>query len=94
MGQMGDPIVAAADGLVTVVVDSDIGYGKRVEVDHGGGLTTLYAHLSTFSVSAGQRVSAGQKVGSVGDTGFAFGPHLHFEVRQAGVPTDPLAFLP
>ncbi|MBI4213067.1 MAG: peptidoglycan DD-metalloendopeptidase family protein [Chloroflexi bacterium] len=94
MADMGAPITAAADGLVVVVADSDIGYGKRVEIDHGGGVSTLYAHLSAFSVSAGQRVTAGQRLGAVGDTGFSFGPHLHFEVRLNGVPADPLPYLP
>ena len=94
MADMGAAVSAAADGVVVVVVDSDIGYGKRVEVDHGGGMSTLYAHMSAFSVSAGQRVGAGQRLGAVGDTGFSFGPHLHFEVRLAGVPADPLGYLP
>lgn len=94
MANMGDAVSAAADGLVILVVDSDFGYGKRIEIDHGNGLSTLYAHLSAFAVGAGQRVSGGQRIGSVGDTGYSFGPHLHFEVRIIGNPADPLRYLP
>jgi murein DD-endopeptidase MepM/ murein hydrolase activator NlpD len=94
MAGFGDPVVAARDGVVTVIADSDFGYGKRIEIDHGGGMSTLYGHLSQFSVVSGQRVTAGQRIGSAGDTGYSFGPHLHFEVRLSGVPVDPLAYLP
>ena len=94
MALQGDPVFAARDGIVTVVADSDFGYGKHIEIDHGGGISTLYGHLSVFSVTAGQRVSSGQRIGSAGDTGYSFGPHLHFEVRLAGVPVDPLPYLP
>jgi murein DD-endopeptidase MepM/ murein hydrolase activator NlpD len=94
MAGYGATVAAARDGLVVSVADSDFGYGKHVEIDHGGGLTTLYGHLSAFTVTAGQRVTPGQRIGSVGDSGYSFGPHLHFEVRLAGVPVDPLAYLP
>lgn len=94
MADMGVPIVAAADGVVIAVDGSDIGYGNRIEIDHGGGISSLYAHLSVMSVAMGQRVAQGQLIGLVGETGWATGPHLHFEVRMTGVPVNPLAYLP
>lgn len=90
----GDAVMAAKDGVVMAISDSDFGYGKRIEIDHGGGVSTLYGHLSAFSVITGQRVATGQRIGAAGDTGYSFGPHLHFEVRLAGAPVDPLAYLP
>jgi murein DD-endopeptidase MepM/ murein hydrolase activator NlpD len=65
-----------------------------VEVDHGNGLASLYAHLSNFSVKPGDRVAQGQRVGLAGSTGVSTGPHLHFELRVVGVPVDPLPHLP
>ena len=94
MGDVGAPVVAAGAGVVTVAAQADAGYGWRIEIDHGGGLSTLYAHLSGFGVQAGDRVSAGQYIGAVGLTGDTTGPHLHFEVREGGIPTDPQRFLP
>lgn len=79
----GTPILAAADGTVTVAnaLDSWGGsYGYHVKLDHGGGLTTLYAHCSSICVTVGQQVTAGQVIAYVGHTGRATGPHLHFEV--------------
>lgn len=91
----GTPIRAAADGTV-VLVQSESGsggYGNFTCIDHGGGLSTCYAHQSSFATSAGAAVAQGQTIGYVGNTGHSFGPHLHFEVRFNGVPTDPLAYL-
>lgn len=65
------------------------GYGEAVEIDHGGGLTTLYAHASGLLVEEGQRVAAGQPIARAGQTGRATGPHLHFEVRVSGTAVDP-----
>lgn len=79
----GTPILAAADGTVTIAnaLDSWGGsYGYHVKLDHGGGLTTLYAHCSSICVTVGQQVKAGQVIAYVGQTGRATGPHLHFEI--------------
>ena len=65
------------------------GYGNAVELDHGNGLSTLYAHASALSVQPGDVIQAGQALGWVGQTGQATGPHLHFEVRLQGRPIDP-----
>jgi peptidoglycan DL-endopeptidase CwlO len=91
----GTPIRAAADGSVifTEPESSSGGYGNYTCVDHGGGLSTCYAHQSSFAVSAGQSVSQGSIIGYTGCTGYCFGPHLHFEVRINGVVTDPMGYL-
>lgn len=88
----GTPIRAAAGGVVTFAGVAT-GYGNTVIVDHGGATTTLYAHQSALAVRTGQAVAAGQTLGSVGATGLATGPHLHFEVRTAGGPQDPVGWL-
>jgi len=69
------------------------GYGKMVEINHGNGMVTRYAHASSISVKLGALVSKGQQIARVGSTGRATGAHLHFEVRVAGHPLDPILFL-
>jgi murein DD-endopeptidase MepM/ murein hydrolase activator NlpD len=88
----GTPIHAAAAGRVIYAGWMD-GYGNLVFVDHGGGISTGYAHQSSIAVSNGATVSQGQLIGYVGCTGHCFGPHLHFEVRVNGSPVDPLGYL-
>jgi murein DD-endopeptidase MepM/ murein hydrolase activator NlpD len=90
----GGQILAADSGVVTVAgwVDNG-GYGNRVQIDHGNGFVTLYAHLSSTQVVPGQRVNRGDVVGQMGSTGRSTGVHLHFEIRQGGVLLNPLQFL-
>ncbi|OQA53289.1 MAG: Murein DD-endopeptidase MepM [candidate division WS2 bacterium ADurb.Bin280] len=94
MGNMGTPILAALSGRVILVATGwNGGYGNQVIIDHGGGRTTRYAHLSSFNVSAGQTVSQGQQVGGMGNTGRVYGRtgiHLHFELIINGRPVNPL----
>ena len=89
----GDAI-RAADGGVVIHADWMGGYGNAVIIDHGNGISTLYAHNSQLLVSEGQTVSKGQTVARCGSTGYSTGPHLHFEVRQNGSPVNPLNYLP
>ena len=84
----GTPVMATLPGVVTVIV-SATGYGLHVIIDHGGGLTSLYGHLDTVIVLSGDYVDAGQIIGTVGSTGNATGPHLHFEIRRDGIAEDP-----
>ena len=86
---LGTPVLAAMDGKVSCVASLNSGYGTHVIIDHGGGLQTLYAHLSRSSVSFGETVREGQIIGRSGNTGRSTGPHLHFEVRRLGTPIDP-----
>ena len=92
-GSTGEPIHAAANGMV-ILAGVWGGYGSTVVVDHGGGLSTLYAHASRIAASVGEEVQAGDVVAYVGCTGFCTGPHLHFEVREVGSPVDPMLYLP
>ena len=89
--ETGQPIYASADGTV-VLAGSYGGYGNAVVVDHGEGMSTVYAHQSSLAVSTGTQVLAGDTLGYVGSTGYSTGPHLHFEIRLGGAPTDPLAW--
>jgi murein DD-endopeptidase MepM/ murein hydrolase activator NlpD len=88
----GTPIMAAASGKV-IFADVQAQYGKMIEIDHGNGLVTRYAHCSMLLVKEGDLVVRGQRIGAVGSTGRATGPHLHFEVRLNGVPQNPARFL-
>jgi len=83
---------AAAAGRV-IFAGAYGGYGNAVIIDHSGGMSTLYAHLSSITVTYGEIVSAGQTIGLVGSTGLSTGPHLHFEVRIDGKPVDPVPYL-
>jgi murein DD-endopeptidase MepM/ murein hydrolase activator NlpD len=89
----GAPVRAAAGGRVTWAGWRDGGWGNLVSIAHGGGVRTMYAHLSRIRVARGHRVAAGALVGDVGTTGVAFGPHLHFELRLRGASLDPLTGL-
>ncbi len=89
---MGAPIVSGASGKVSFIGWQN-GYGQLIVVDHGGGLTTRYGHLSHIDVELGQALSRGQFIGRVGSTGRSTGPHLHYEVRINDQPVNPLQYL-
>lgn len=89
---LGQSIQAGAAGRV-VIASTYGGYGLTVIIDHGGGMTTLYAHQSRVLVAAGEQVDAGEVIGEAGSSGLATGPHLHFEVRLSGTPVDPAGYL-
>lgn len=89
----GTPIHAADSGIVIYAGSGMRGYGNVVIIDHGGGLSTLYAHNSSLAVRTGQSVSKGQVIARAGSTGYATGPHCHFEVRRNGAPTNPMGYL-
>ncbi len=89
---LGDPVVAGASGTVTFVGWQN-GYGQLIVIDHGGGLTTRYGHLSHIDVAQGQWVERSQFIGRVGSTGRSTGPHLHYEVRINDEPVNPLQYL-
>ncbi len=89
---MGTPIVATADGVVTAAGWNG-GYGNMVDVDHGGGIVTRYGHAFAVAVTVGQQVRRGEVIAYVGSTGRSTGPHVHYEVRVNGAPVNPAGYL-
>ncbi|MEO7654742.1 MAG: M23 family metallopeptidase, partial [Sphingomicrobium sp.] len=92
-GPVGTPIQATADGAVVRAGWNSGGYGNLVEIDHGRGITTRYAHLSAMSVKTGDRIARGEIVGRMGSTGRSTGSHLHYEVRIDGRAVNPIPFM-
>lgn len=90
--RVGTPIYATGAGKVTKVSTSFYGYGKQVEIDHGFGLKTKYAHLSEFNVKVGQRVKRGELIAYSGNTGTSSGPHLHYEVHKNRKKVNPIHY--
>ena len=90
---MGTPIVATADGIVTIAGWNSGGYGNMVDIDHGNGLMTRYGHASQVVVTAGQHVRKGQLIAYMGSTGFSTGPHVHYEVHVNGQTVNPVGYL-
>jgi murein DD-endopeptidase MepM/ murein hydrolase activator NlpD len=88
---IGTPVHVTADGVVSKV-KRDVGLGKLIEVNHGYGYKTVYAHLSRISVKRGQHLSRGELIGAVGNTGYSTGPHLHYEVHFQGRARNPLRY--
>lgn len=89
----GTPIYAPTAGVVLIAEQTRDGYGKKIVLDHGFGISTTYAHASKLHVEVGQQVKKGQKIGLVGSTGASTGPHLHYELHFDGVPIDPMRFM-
>ncbi|MDY6268805.1 MAG: M23 family metallopeptidase [Selenomonadaceae bacterium] len=90
---MGTPIVATADGTVSVAGWNSGGYGNMVDIDHGNGIMTRYGHAMQVVVVPGQHVRRGQVIAYMGSTGFSTGPHVHYEVRVNGSPVNPVGYL-
>ncbi len=88
----GSPVIAPADGVVTFA-GPDAGYGRMVEISHGQGIKTRFAHLSGFTVVPGEQVHRGETIAYVGDSGRSTGPHLHYEVRINDTPVNPYKYL-
>jgi murein DD-endopeptidase MepM/ murein hydrolase activator NlpD len=88
----GNPVVAPADGYV-ILATYDNYYGNSIQINHGGGITTLYGHLSKIEVKPGQRVKRGDEIGQVGSTGRSLGTHLHYEVRENNKILNPRSFI-
>lgn len=88
----GSKVTSSAHGIITAVRRSD-SYGLMIEIEHGQGFSSVYAHLGSASVEKGQEVERGEIVGTVGESGRATAPHLHFEIRKDGVEMDPLTLL-
>lgn len=91
--RVGEPILAPAAGKVRFAGNKSGGYGLTVEIDHGYGYTTRFAHASRILVRVGETVERGEVIAEVGATGLVTGPHLHYEVEHDGVPVDPLNFI-
>lgn len=90
--RIGTPVVAPAEGTV-IMAGLDGAYGNSVEIEHGGGIVTKYAHLQKSVVKSGQYVKRGETLGYIGMTGRTTGPHLHYEVRLNGVPVNPMRYI-
>lgn len=90
--RLGAPVSSTADGVV-IFSGKHGAYGNMIEIDHGHGLVTKYAHLSAIHVKVGEKVKRGHMVGEVGNTGRSTGPHLHYEIRLNGIPQDPRRFM-
>ena len=90
---MGTPIVATADGIVSEAGWNSGGYGNMVDIEHGNGIMTRYAHASQVLVVPGQQVRRGQIIAYMGSTGFSTGPHVHYEVRINGQAVNPVSYL-
>lgn len=88
---IGTPIVAPADGIVTFS-GAKPGFGNFVQIDHGYGVETIYGHAATLAVKKGQQVVRGDRIATVGNTGYSTGPHVHYEVRVNGTPVDPIYY--
>lgn len=90
----GTEIKPIKNGVVEDISRSRVGYGNAVIISHGGGIVSLYAHLSKINVSKGDKVTVFDTIGNVGTTGHSTGPHLHIEIRKNGIPINPFAVLP
>jgi murein DD-endopeptidase MepM/ murein hydrolase activator NlpD len=93
LGQVGTPVAAFMAGKVTYAGTDNWGYGTHVIIDHGHGVTSLYGHMESLSVTVGQQVQSGTIIGQEGSTGWSTGPHVHFQIMVFGIPVNPRVFL-
>ncbi len=91
--QIGDPITPFTEGTVTFAGESPIGLGKHVIIDHGDNITSFYGHMSAVYAVKGQKVKPGDVIGLEGQSGWATGPHVHFQIDVYGIPVNPRTFL-
>jgi murein DD-endopeptidase MepM/ murein hydrolase activator NlpD len=91
--EIGSPIKPVKAGIVIEAENGSYGYGNTIVIDHGKGLTSRYAHLSKIEIKVGDNVNTNIEIGQVGTTGHSTGPHLHLEIRQNGIPLNPLSVL-
>ncbi len=91
-GSYGTPIYATADGVVTFAGWSN-GYGRLIKIQHAFGIETRYGHLSQIRVDVGQKISRGDRIGDMGNSGRSTGTHLHYEVRLGGTAVNPMTFI-
>ena len=91
-GAYGTPVYSTADGSVTFA-GWHAGYGRHIKIQHANGIMTTYSHLSQIRVEVGQRVSRGDRIGDMGNSGRSTGTHLHYEVRIGGSPVNPMTFI-
>ena len=92
-GKYGSPIAAFMDGKVIYAGEINWGFGKHIILDNGNNIQSIYAHLSQINVTQGDTIKAGQIIGEEGQTGWATGPHLHFQININGIPVNPRTFL-
>ena len=92
-GKIGDPITPFMEGIVIFSGESPIGLGKHVIIDHGDNITSFYGHMSAVYAIKGQKVKPGDVIGLEGESGWATGPHLHFQIDVYGIPVNPRIFL-
>ncbi len=92
-GKIGDPITPFMNGKVIYAGETAIGYGKHIIIDHGDNISSVYGHLDKVNVFTSQQVTTNDVIGLEGQTGWATGPHLHFEIRVFGIPVNPRTFL-
>ncbi|MBI3486276.1 M23 family metallopeptidase [Candidatus Daviesbacteria bacterium] len=93
-GMSGDPITPFMEGTVTYAGEIFWGFGKHIIIDNGNYISSIYAHLDKIYVYPGEKVKLGQVIGREGQTGWATGPHLHFQIDVFGIPVDPRTFIP
>lgn len=92
-GKIGDPITPFMEGTVIFAGESPIGLGKHVIIDHGDNITSFYGHMSAVYAIKGQKVKPGDVIGLEGESGWATGPHVHFQIDVFGIPVNPRVFL-